>query len=314
MKAARFASKARAGLKSAARRIPSEHWRRTTLTPAPGGFDLALTLNSGQAFHWIPADGGFLGCIGQVPCLVRQLSDRIELFTRAAEGSAAIDAACAYFALDHDLNKIRSSFPSDPTIDAALEFSSGMRILRQPPWECLATFITSALKQVAHIAAISQTLRHRYGKRHVGPHGELFSYPAAETIAALSEAELRACALGFRAKNLLGAARAIAEGRLDLDELCKLPTDEAREALCGLPGVGPKIANCVLLFAYGRMEAIPIDVWIERILRRIYFRGMRNVTAQRLREFSTSYFGPFGGYLQQALFHHARTTRGALLK
>jgi N-glycosylase/DNA lyase len=298
---------------SAVRQHPNHDWTRTILTPAPGGFDLALTLNSGQAFHWIPEDGGFLGCINQLPFFVHQVGGHLELFTRAEDGPAAVDAARIYFALDHDLDKIRSSFPSDPVISAALEFSSGMRILRQPPWECLATFITSALKQVTQIAAISRTLRHRYGQRHVCPRGELFSYPTPETIAALSEADLRDCALGFRAKNLLGAARAISEGRLELNALCALATNEARDALCTLPGVGPKIANCALLFAYGRLEAIPIDVWIERVLRRTYFRGKRNVTAQRLREFSASYFGPYGGYLQQALFHHARLTRGALL-
>ncbi len=314
MKAAASASNAnlRTGLSD--RQSDEKGWMRTVLKPARGGFDLALSLNSGQAFHWLSIDQGFLGCIDQIPAFVRQRGAHLELFTRPEDGANAVDAARSYFALDHDLQKIHSSFPSDPVIRAALKFSAGMRILRQPPWECLATFITSAQKQVSHIAAISHTLRRRYGQRYICSQGELFTYPTPEKIASLSEAELRDCALGFRAKNLLGAARSVAQGRIDLNALAALPTDEARTALCSLPGVGPKIANCALLFAYGRLEAIPIDVWIERVLRRIYFRDQRNVTALQLREFSSKFFGPFGGYLQQALFHHARLTRGASLR
>jgi len=215
-----------------------------------------------------------------------------------------------YLALDHPLEKIEASFPTDEAMRAALEFCRGLRVIRQPPWECLATFITSALKQVPHIAQISHTLRERYGRPLIAPDGQtVYAYPSAERIASLTEADLRECRLGFRAKNLLGAARMIAADEVDLALVATLPDGEARELLCRLPGVGEKVANCVLLFGYGRLRAFPIDVWIERVLREIYFRRKRNVTSRRLREFSASYFGPYGGYAQQYLFHHARMTR-----
>jgi N-glycosylase/DNA lyase len=183
-----------------------------------------------------------------------------------------------------------------------------MRIVRQPAWECIATFITSSMKQVAHIAQISHTLRRRYGAKADWNGRELFAYPAPEALARLKEEDLRACALGYRAKNLLGAARMVAAGEVDLGAVASMDDEAARAELCRLPGVGEKVANCALLFGFERVRAFPIDVWIERVLREIYFPRKRRVTARRLREFSASYFGEYGGYAQQYLFHHARKT------
>jgi N-glycosylase/DNA lyase len=227
---------------------------------------------------------------------------------------AAEEMARRYFALDHPLTEIYASFPGDPAMSAALEFCRGMRIVRQPLWECVATFITSSMKQVAHIAQISHTLRRRFGKRVEYQGRELFAYPSPEALASLEEADLRACALGYRAALLLGAARKIAAGEVDLQAIATMDDDAAREELCRLPGVGVKVANCALLFAFERLRAFPIDVWIERVLRETYFQNKRRITARRLRDFSASYFGDFGGYAQQYLFHHARKTRGRAQK
>jgi N-glycosylase/DNA lyase len=222
--------------------------------------------------------------------------------------SDAAQIAARYFALDHPLPEICASFPADPAMTAAAQFCRGLRIVRQPAWECVATFITSAMKQVPHIAQISHTLRRRFGRRLACASGEVFAYPTPEAIARLDEAALRACALGFRAKNLLGAARMIADGKVDLAQIARLDDTEARAELCRLPGVGEKVANCALLFGFERVRAFPIDVWIERVLRQLYFPRKRKVTTQRLRTFTAEYFGPYGGYAQQYLFHHARKT------
>lgn len=240
--------------------------------------------------------------IGDRPCYVEQRDDTL-LVPRGLE-----ETARHYFALDHPLAEIYAAFPDDPAMQAAREFAIGMRIIRQPAWECIASFITSALKQVAHISAISHTLRQRYGEPHKWAGGTLYSYPAPERIAALEEADLRACALGFRAKNLRNAARMIAAGEVDLEAIATMEDEAARAQLCRLPGVGEKVANCALLFGFGRLRAFPVDVWIDRILREIYFPKKRNVTPRKLRDFSASYFGPYAGYAQQYLFHHARLT------
>lgn len=274
---------------------------------AAADFDLQQTLQSGQVFHWQKCGNGFAGAIGQTPFYVEQKG--AQLWAPAGGQQRARD----YFALDHPLPEIYDSFPSDPAMNAALEFCRGIRVIRQPAWECLATFITSALKQMAHISRISLTIRERFGKPLGVAGHKMFAYPAPEIVAGLSERELRECKLGFRAKNLLGSAQMIAHGQVDLEKIRALDDDEARVELQRLPGVGPKIANCVLLFAYSRLRAFPIDVWIERRLREVYFPRKRRVTAERLRLFSANYFGPFGGYAQQYLFHHARvSSRGGV--
>ncbi len=265
-------------------------------------FDLKVTLASGQVFHWVPNGAGYAGVIDATPAYVEQQGER--LLTDADPALVS-----RYFALDHPLAQIYGSFPADPAMAAALDFCRGMRIIRQPAWECLATFITSSMKQVAHIAQISHTLRARYGEP-LAREGS-FAYPTAARLATLREEDLRACALGYRARNLLKTARMVAAGEVDLAAIHSLPDDDARAELCRLAGVGEKVANCVLLFAYERVRAFPIDVWIERVLREHYFRGKRKVTAGRMRDFSRKYFGAYGGYAQQYLFHHARSARRA---
>jgi N-glycosylase/DNA lyase len=265
-------------------------------------FDLDQTLDCGQVFHWRREGPGWLGVIGTQGVYVEQRGAVLHL----PRGTEAL--VRHYFALDHPLAEICATFPDDPAMQAAREFCRGMRIVRQPAWECLATFITSSMKQVAHIAQISHTLRRRYGTAVPWSGGDLYAYPTPEALARLSEEDLRACALGYRAKNLLGAARLVAEGRVDLAAVAQLDDEAAREELCRLPGVGVKVANCALLFGFERVRAFPIDVWIERVLREIYFPRKRKITASRLRDFSAGYFGAYGGYAQQYLFHHARKT------
>ncbi|HKS04018.1 MAG TPA: DNA glycosylase, partial [Chthoniobacterales bacterium] len=211
-----------------------------------------------------------------------------------------------YFALDHPLAEICDSFPKDPVMNTARDFCRGLRIIRQPKWECLATFICSSMKQVAHIRQISLALRERFGEQRKIDGQPVFTFPQPRRLAEASLKELLGCKLGYRAKNLRATARLVSSGQADLEAWLALPDEELRKQLCALPGVGPKIANCVMLFAYERLRAFPIDVWIERVLKQHYFSHRTKMTAQRLREFTETYFGDHGGYAQQYLFHQAR--------
>jgi len=286
-------------------------------------FDLEKTLNSGQVFHWQKAGDGFVGTIGDCAVYVEQ---RADILQAKMEGGApatprtrratkmgsrnfappVVSVVVRYFALDHPLAEICDSFPKDPVMNAARDFCRGLRIIRQPKWECLATFICSSMKQVAHIRQISLALRRRFGEQGEISNQLVYMFPPAQRLAEASEKELLECKLGYRAKNLRATARRVSSGQADLEAWSALSDTELRKNLCALPGVGPKIANCVMLFAYERLRAFPIDVWIERILRQHYFSRRKKMTAQRLREFSETYFGEHGGYAQQYLFHHAR--------
>lgn len=273
-------------------------------TIAAPGFDLASTLLSGQAFHWQKVAGGYAGLIGKTPVFLREQGPGMIGLTPGTK-----ETARHYLALDHDMEAIVASFPADDAVLAqAVAFAPGLRLLRQPAWECLATFITSSMKQVAHIAHISHTLRRRFGEP-VAFHGAvLHAYPEPEALARAGEAALRACGLGYRAPFLEQTARLVAEGKLDLSLLADpgISDEEALALLLQAPGVGPKIANCVLLFAGQRLGFFPIDVWIERVLRAAYFPRRKKLPAGFLPRFVRQHFGPYGGYAQQFLFHHAR--------
>src|SRR5262249_21604533 len=155
----------------------------------------------------------------------------------------------------------------------------------------------------------SLTLRKRFGEQRSIGDQLVYSFPSAHRLAQTSEKELRYCKLGYRAKNLRATAHLVSSSQADLEAWSELSDADLRKQLCALPGVGPKIANCVMLFAYERLRAFPIDVWIERVLKQHYFSRRKKMTAQRLREFTETYFGEHGGYAQQYLFHHARVAR-----
>jgi len=263
--------------------------------------DLCATLDCGQVFHWRRrADGSWEGLIGEVHAVVREDSGRLVILKGDA---ATVDR---YFAMDHDLEGIYAGFPKDATMLAALEFCRGLRMIRQPAWECLATFITSSMKQVAHIRQMSTALRARFGSAVAGT--DLRSYPTPSALASATEDELRACGLGYRAKNLRTTAQRVASGAADLETMRALDDENLRDALCELPGVGRKVANCVMLFGFERLSAFPVDTWIARIMKRHYWRGRAKPTPAALEKKLATRFGPHAGYAQQYLFHHARST------
>src|SRR6266480_5549699 len=236
-------------------------------------FDLAMTLDSGQVLHWEKADNGFVGTIGDCAVYIEEWGELLRASVASAssrlisdDGQDAHATICRYFALDHPLAEICASFPDDPAMNAARHFCRGLRIIRQPKWECLATFICSSMKQVAHIRQISLALRRRLGERRkIGTHIG-YTFPSPRRLARASEKELLECKLGYRAKNLRETARLVSSGEADLEAWSVLSDADLRKQLCALPGVGPKIANCVMLFAYERLRAFPVDVWIERVL------------------------------------------------
>ena len=267
-------------------------------------YDLAATLESGQVFRWRETNGSWMGIVGKYPVRLTQASDGIR-----AEAGMAVDNwdwLKEFLQTDVDLEKILKTFPADEPMNHAVTACRGLRVLRQEPWECLASFILSATKQIVQIRQIVSQLCECFGER-VGSEGDWhYAFPSAEKIAGLTETDLRGCKMGFRAPNLLATARQVAEGKLDLPGLRHLPYDEARGKLMTLRGVGGKIADCVLLFAYGFDSAFPVDVWVERALRTLYFPH-RRVSEKRLRHFAATHFGPHGGYAQQYLFHYMRT-------
>jgi N-glycosylase/DNA lyase len=182
--------------------------------------------------------------------------------------------------------------------------------LNQNPWECLASFILSSTKQIVQIQQIVEELCLRFGEPipAIAGAGPAYSFPSAAHIARTTERELRDCKMGFRAPYLLESAGMIASGTFNLENIAELPLDLARTELLKLPGVGRKIADCVLLFAYGFPTAFPVDVWVMKALQQLYFPKRRRIKAVKLHTFAAKHFGPWSGYAQQYLFHYMRTS------
>jgi N-glycosylase/DNA lyase len=272
-------------------------------------YNLAMTLNSGQTFRWEPHQGGWESVIGQRWVRLEQHHDGITAETIASPDDWSW--LTHYLQTKVQLQAVIDAFPpDDPHLRAAVQTCHGLRLLRQDPWECLASFILSSTKQIVQIQQVIRLLSQRFGQPVRTPPGRpvAHAFPTPFAIAQLPESELRACKMGFRAPALRAAAIEVAEGRLPLQELDSWPTAQARQRLCHVRGVGPKIANCILLFAFGKPDAFPLDVWIQRALTELYFHGQK-LKPVVLGRFIIDHFGPQAGYAQQYLFHYMRVRR-----
>jgi N-glycosylase/DNA lyase len=196
-----------------------------------------------------------------------------------------------YFDLGRDYGHVKEILAADPVMAGAIAFCPGMRVLRQEPWETRVSCILSANNNIARIKGIVERLCGHFGDQ-VGD--GLYSFPSADRLAGLEPEELAPLRAGYRAAYLIGAARKVASGALVLPELYALPLEEARARLLTVTGVGPKVAQCVLLYGFARAECVPVDVWIRRALERFYPDGLPDCHAE------------FAGLGQQYLFHYIR--------
>ena len=226
-----------------------------TVTFEVPDYDLAATLTSDQAFRWREVDGAWENVL--TGRWVRLQSNGQTIAARVARPIGDWQCLRDYLQLDLDLQTIYDGFPADdPHLAAARGTCHGLRLLKQDPWETLAGFICSSNKQIVQIEQIIGEVCGRFGEP---VRDNWKSFPTAERIATCTEAELRACRMGYRAKYLLGSAQMITRGELNLESLRAMPYDEACTEIQRLPGIGPKVADCILLFAYGFPEAFPVD-------------------------------------------------------
>jgi len=244
-------------------------------------YDLTATLDSGQVFRWQRIENSWHGVIGEH--FVQLTPTEAGIHAETTGRVENWDWLRNFLQSEIDLPAILKTFPEDAPMRDAVAACCGLRLLRQDPWECLASFILSSTKQIVQIRQIVALLCERYGEPCSGLSAErrktlqpdkygflpqaatpalAVVFPTPQRLAAASEAELRACKMGFRAPSLLAAARQIADGNFELEKIRSLDYAAARAELMRLRGVGGKIADCVLLFAYGFDSTFPVDVWI----------------------------------------------------
>lgn len=300
-----------------------------------GPLDLDATLGGGQAFRWRRRGEWWDGVLGRSVVSLRQTDTGLE-FTSAPEPEPEVrPRLMEYLALDMDLDDIYRGIGADAQIGASIDLYRGMRVLRQDPWECLASFICSSNSNVTRISRNIEDIAGLCGEPIPVERGDVAAsaFPTPERLASVGPDALRRLMLGYRAGYLHEAAVMVAEGRVSPLALRERDYEGALEELLRVPGVGDKVANCVLLFSMDKPEAFPVDVWIHRTLEEIYpgeigaFRrrlmrrsgpgrigaGKRKdgaiIARERLREWAQERFGRYAGWANHYLFHERRNRR-----
>jgi N-glycosylase/DNA lyase len=276
---------------------------------------LDFTLCCGQTFRWEKRTDWWYGVVGEKAFKIRQDGKELEFENVDAE------FVKEYFGLHDDLPKITVQIAKDEHIRRAIQMFEGLRILHQEPWECLISYICATFKNIAAIKHMLLNLSRHYGEETTFDDSGSYIFPTPERLAKASVAELADCGLGFRAKHVLETAIKVQEEGFDFDHLRRICYEEAKAELVSFPGVGLKVADCILLFSLGKFEAFPIDVWMKRVILRHYSEQLPNDLIakiickdsltdseyKKLNLFGREYFGQYAGYAQEYLYHHERT-------
>jgi len=282
--------------------------------PLPSPLDLPATLHSGQAFQWRWA-GPWAHCpLGDLLVAVRTEGPALCFRCPPGREEETARLLARYFRLEDDLSAVQRALSQDPVLARAVDAFPGLRLIRQGVWPALLAFLLSPASNIPRIERHLEDLAQAFGRPlALDLEGERLvrhTLPEPPALAEAGEALLRRMGLGWRARWVAETARRVAEGSVDLSALEALPTGEARRRLTALPGVGEKVAECVLLYGLGRTDAFPVDLWVRRALLECYFSG-RRPTDHALTLWGRERWGALAGWAQTYLYH-ARRTRGPL--
>ena len=269
-------------------------------------FDLDHTFDNGQCFRWNREDDGSYTGVAFGKIVNVSLDNGVLVMENTTKDEFQ-EVWRRYFDLDRDYGEIKTFLSQkDPAMKIAISYGWGMRILRQDPWEMIISFIVSQNNNIPRIKKCIEGLCANHGSP-MGTYRErtYYAFPAADELAGLSLEDLDICRLGYRAKYIIETARQIMScGVESLQKLSETAPEEAYEFLVGLSGVGPKVANCIMLFGLGRYDSFPLDVWIKRVMHQVYCIEEGNTA--KMKEYADSHFGNLGGIAQQYLFYYAR--------
>ncbi|MBE7037991.1 MAG: DNA-3-methyladenine glycosylase 2 family protein [Ruminococcaceae bacterium] len=269
-------------------------------------FDPVHTFMCGQCFRWDEEDDGFIGIAKGKVIFVKLLKNgdvEIHNTTKKEFGEIWQD----YFDFNTDYKQIKNTLCNDEHLKKAIDFGYGIRILNQDVFECLISFIISTQNSIPRIKKIIANMSSLFGEEILYNGKKYYSFPTPERLASLTEEDLAPLKVGYRAKYILDAAQKVQSGEVDIYSLFDYDTKKAREELLKIKGVGPKVADCILLFSLKKHDAFPIDVWIGRIMRILYLD--ENATMKEILKYSEEKFSDFAGFAQQYLFYYARENK-----
>lgn len=260
-------------------------------------FDPQQIFLCGQCFRWTEEeDGSFTGAAMGKIANIRYRKKEKELVVDCSSKEEFEQIWKPYLDLERDYGKIKEKLvQNDEVMKRAVAFGSGIRILKQDLWETILSFIISQNNNIPRIKGCIEKLSDLFGKEIGEYRGKVWhALPEAEVLSKLSEADLEPVRLGYRAKYLISSAKTIKEQGLP-------ENDEQLQSLCG---IGPKVAGCVRLFGMGRYDAFPVDVWVARVMHRLY--GLEEKNRSGIARFAGEHFGELSGFAQQYLFYYAR--------
>ena len=271
-------------------------------------FELRDVFDNGQCFRWnINNDGSYSGVFHNISLNVKKAKNKITFEGKANLKQTEFEKEIInYFDLERDYNSYREELAKvDENLRIATEFGKGLRLLNQDLFETIISYITSANNNIPRIKGIIHRMCEKYGKRLSD---ETYAFPTPEELSNASLEDLRALGLGFRDKYIYETTKYIKENPSFLLNLYEMDTDSCRKALESLEGVGPKVADCILLFSdLKRMDVFPIDVWVRRVMNELYFHGEEEkISKKEIRQMANQKFGKIQGLAQQYLFYWRR--------
>ena len=269
--------------------------------PAPE-FRLDTTLASGQVFRWQQVDEWYYGVIAGALVKISQRDDTLHFDSH--DPRLTDERLTQYFALDQDLDQVLASIDHDDHMHAAILAHRGLRLIRQEPWECTASYLLTAFNNIQRITRIIENLCQQFGRPITFEGWRTYTFPSPETIADVPLGRLGLLGLGFRAAHLAAVARRFADRSFRPEDVRGAPYAVVKQRLMELPGIGDKVADCIALFAFQRYEAFPIDVWVRRALA--LYLPKEQLTLKRMHAFAAAHFGAHAGYAQQYLYHALR--------
>ena len=255
----------------------------------------------GQAFRWKKEEDGSYTTIafGKVVNVKKENKDIILAGTNLEDFN---NVWYDYFDLDRDYGHIKMELSKDPILEEAIAFGEGIRILNQEPFEMIISFIISANNQIPRIKNSIELLSKQYGEKI---RDDYYSFPTAEVLSQADPMDIREiCRVGFRDVRIVQTSGLIHSGVINFEDIFSATRDEGKEILMTLPGVGPKVSDCILLFAFNKDEAFPVDVWVKRVMEHFYLKEETNV--KLIGSHGARVFGKLAGFAQQYLFYYAR--------
>ena len=256
----------------------------------------------GQAFRWTLEDDSSYTTIayGKVLNVKREDRDIVLSNTNLDDFN---NIWYDYLDLARDYDEIKRELSKDEILKEAIKFGEGIRVLNQEPFETLISFIISANNQIPRIKRSIELIAKHYGEKIEGT--DHYSFPTPETLSKAKAGDLKEiCRVGFRGERIVETSKIIARGDLDLNNIFHLSRLEGKDLLMTLPGVGPKVSDCILLFAFKKADAFPVDVWVKRVMEHFYLKEETNV--KLIGKYGAKLFGSLAGFAQQYLFYYAR--------